>query len=109
MRLGVARPTDEHEPVRREVRVALIVRVDLGEVDPRVVCRARIGVHADLRDRDNVTTRRDVTALDGELERADDRVDDRSGRAAREDHDDGVGVAALFDLQIHRSGRDRGR
>ncbi len=109
MCLRIARPTDEHEAARREVRIALIGRVDLGEVDPRVIDRARIGVHADLRDRDDVTTRGSVTALDRELERADDRVDDRSRRAAREDHDDRVGVAALFDLEIHRSGRDRGR
>ena len=101
---GIATPTDDDQAVRGEVRVAVFARVDLGEVDPRVVGRVRIGEDTDLGDRDEVAPGGVVAADDREIKGADRRVDDRLARSAGEDHDDGVGVGALFNFEIQLGG-----
>ena len=105
-RLGIAHPTNQHEPVRCDIRIAVFARVDLGEVDPCVVARVRIGERLDFGYGDDVASTRVVARDDREIERADGRVDDRLCGAGGEDHDDGVGVGALFDLESQRSCSD---
>ncbi len=102
-RLGIAHPTNQHETVRGDVRIAVFARVDLREVDPRVVARVRIGERLDFRYGDDVASARVVARDDREIERADGRVDDRLRDAGGEDHDDGVGGWALFDLESQGS------
>jgi hypothetical protein len=48
-RLGIALPANQHETIRRDIRVAVSARVNPWEVDPRAVARVRIGERLNLR------------------------------------------------------------
>ena len=101
---GVERPAIDLEVVLAEVGVDVLRGVDPREVDPRLVARVRsIGAFdedTDLRECEEIPTRDDVGLDDRESEGTERGDDDVLFGPGGEVHDEGVGFASGFDLEV---------
>jgi hypothetical protein len=104
-RFAIERPTRDRETVLAEIAGYVLVGVDPGEVDPRAVAGAAIGVGAvdvdtDLRKREYVMAAADVSADERETERSHRGDSEGLLRSGWEVDAQRSGIDAHFDLEI---------